>query len=141
MGNRCLVPTAVLRELEQGTGKDAQPIVEIVVGSFEHLPHIPIPPALDHPTLGDGEREVLAHCLADDGDVAVIDDLYSQRVAAKLGIQTTGVLGILLDAHAEGHVESMEQVLRTMTDAGARFSSSLIQHVLDAADTEFRRKS
>ena len=50
----------------------------------------------------------------------VLDDLQARLVAEELGLSLTGTLGVLVDAHKAGLVESMPETLDDLEDVGFR---------------------
>jgi predicted nucleic acid-binding protein len=65
--------------------------------------------------LGKGEREAIA--LAQQyQSLLLVDEVYARSVAARMGIETVGSLGILVEAYRKGNLTPgvLEELLHTM---------------------------
>ncbi|GIV60864.1 MAG: DUF3368 domain-containing protein [Rhodothermaceae bacterium] len=63
--------------------------------------------------LGRGEAEAIALALERNADLVLLDEREGRRAARRLGLSVTGVLGLLMEAKAKGHVAT----LRPLVDA------------------------
>ncbi len=65
--------------------------------------------------LGKGEREAIALALQHQS-LLLVDEVYARSVATRLGIETVGSLGILVEAYRKGNLapEVLEELLLTM---------------------------
>ncbi|QXD16313.1 DUF3368 domain-containing protein [Rhodocaloribacter litoris] len=63
--------------------------------------------------LGRGEAEAIALALERNADLVLLDEREGRRAARRLGLSVTGVLGLLVEAKAKGHVAT----LRPLVDA------------------------
>jgi predicted nucleic acid-binding protein len=65
--------------------------------------------------LGKGEREAIALALQHQS-LLLIDDVYARSVAARMGIETVGSLGILVEAYRKSNLtpEVLEELLLTI---------------------------
>lgn len=82
--------------------------------------------------LDDGESEAII--LADElhSDALIINERKGRKVAQKLGIQITGTIGIMIQAHAENMISSDEikMYLEQLKNSNIRLSDSLIREAL-----------
>ena len=64
-----------------------------------------------------------------------MDESLGRAVAARLGLRTIGILGILLDAHAHGRIPKVAPVLdRLEQEAGFWIAPALRARVLQLAN-------
>lgn len=82
--------------------------------------------------LDEGETQalILAKKL---GCGVLIDEKRGRRVARKEGIPVVGVLGVLLQAKRDGHIESLKPLVLQLQGSGYRVSDSLVMAVLGLA--------
>jgi predicted nucleic acid-binding protein len=89
--------------------------------------------ALRH-ELDDGEAEVIALAIEHPGSLALLDESDGRRIASSLGVERTGVIGVLLRAKHEGRIPSLRSELdKIRIDAGFWIDDDLYQEVLEAA--------
>jgi uncharacterized protein len=82
-----------------------------------------------------GEAEAFALALELGADLVLVDDRGARAAAARLGLRTTGVGGILVSAKAEGLIPLVKPLLDEMIARfGFRMKSALYQAILNAAD-------
>ncbi len=86
-----------------------------------------------HPSLGEGESEVILHaieCLAKGEEVVcIIDETAARRVAVDLGLHVTGTLGVLRTLQNSGLI-GQEDILRLkerLRASGFRADASLLR--------------
>ena len=92
------------------------------------------PPEVVCAHLDSGESAAIALCVAQHGDALLIDEALGREVAAKLGVRTIGILGILVEARRRKLVPDVKTVLeRLETEAGFWIASSLRIRVLQLA--------
>ena len=83
--------------------------------------------------LDKGEAESIALALQLDADRVLIDEREARQVAKSLGLQVTGVLGILLRAKREGYLASLTDTISLLQDqAGLRIGQDLLSNILQA---------
>ena len=68
--------------------------------------------------LDNGEAEAIALALEKEADLLLIDETDGRRIAALYDLPKTGVVGILMRARLEGHVESLRQELDALREDG-----------------------
>jgi predicted nucleic acid-binding protein len=76
----------------------------------------------------------LTLALALPGSVAIIDELPARRVAARLGVNVTGTLNVILVAKQLGHVQAVRPILDRLQELRFRVSAALREHILTLAD-------
>lgn len=79
-----------------------------------------------------GESEVLSVTLAIDDSVAVLDDWAARQAAKELGVSVVGLLGILVQAGREGHLD-LREALAALLKTTFRVRPSLLEEVLSAS--------
>jgi predicted nucleic acid-binding protein len=67
------------------------------------------------------------------GAILITDAADGRRVARGLGLQVTGVLGVLIEAKARGLVSAVTPILDALVDAGFWLGEPLRKTILDAA--------
>ena len=77
--------------------------------------------------LGAGETEVLSFALNYSGYTPVLDDMLAKKCARSLGLSSLGTGAILVLAKERGLIESVEQSLRALQNAGLWISEPVIQ--------------
>jgi predicted nucleic acid-binding protein len=64
--------------------------------------------------LDGGESEAIALAFERHAELVLLDERDARRVAARLNMKTTGVLGILLKAHRMQRISSLSEALRDL---------------------------
>jgi predicted nucleic acid-binding protein len=81
-----------------------------------------------------GESAAIALCLNQKADALLIDEKAGREVAAKLGVRTIGIAGILIDARIEKLIPSIKVLLDQLErEANFWISSELRRSVLQLA--------
>jgi predicted nucleic acid-binding protein len=81
-----------------------------------------------------GESAAIALCLNQKADALLIDEKAGREVAAKLGVRTIGIAGILIDARIEKLIPSVKVLLDQLErEANFWISSELRRSVLQLA--------
>jgi predicted nucleic acid-binding protein len=121
-----VAPEAVWQEIVDGPHLDraAQMLPGLAWLKKESISPVPDVVRWD---LGTGETEVLSFALKHSGYTPVLDDMLAKKCARSLGIQTMGTGTILILAKEHGLIESVEQSLRKLQNAGLWISEPIIQ--------------
>jgi|SRR5882672_11895780 len=81
-----------------------------------------------------GESAAIALCLKQKADLLLIDELAGREVAAKLGLRTVGIIGILIDARNDNLIPNIKLLLeRLEREASFWISRDLRLQVLQLA--------
>ena len=112
------IPPAVVEELSIGRGAgidlpDPLTLDWVVVRRPASAAALPLVK-----DLGPGETEVLMLGLESRERILVVDDALARRVAANLGLQLTGTLGVLLGSKRAGLIPSVSPALGRLQDLG-----------------------
>lgn len=84
-------------------------------------------------TLDGGEAEAISLALELQANWILLDERDGRKVAKSLGLQVTGVLGVLLQAKESGEIQSLQSVVKKLTqNAGFRIAPELLDRVLQA---------
>lgn len=125
-----MIPSAVEAELLAG-GHSKIGIAQIKNATF--ITVIPLMDPLRATLLSDldrGEAEVLALALEQEADLVIIDERLARLHAARLGLNLTGTVGILVRAKREGLINEVRPYLDSLVTGGIYLGESLIDHVL-----------
>ena len=136
-----LIPQAVLDELridEPLPGVDlireslAEGWVQVKGVSDRHLVRI-LSRELD-----DGESEAIALAIEVHADTILLDEREARIVARSLGLNITGVLGVLLKAHRMGRLQASlaEAIYELQTKAHFYVAEPLVRQVLEEVSEE-----
>ena len=81
-----------------------------------------------------GEAETIALALELGADLTLLDEREGRHAAQRLGLRVVGVVGILLEAKANGMIDTVRPHLRALRQtAGFYLSEPLYQHALSLA--------
>lgn len=84
--------------------------------------------------IDEGESEAIALAIELTADRLLIDDYAGRIVASRLGVNVTGLMGVLLVAKRRGLIQSVKPVMDDLiAQAGFRVSNQLYADVLQAA--------
>jgi hypothetical protein len=102
------IPTAVLDEVNVRQRPDAEAIRQWR-HKYDVLVREPSDASLNafSEELGDGERAALALAMERDADLVVLDDQEGRRIAKQRGLSVTGTIGVLVEARADGYIDSL----------------------------------
>lgn len=84
-------------------------------------------------SLGAGESETISLAVEVSASRVLLDDRPARRLAAVLGLNVTGTLGILLAAKQRGLVEQIKPLLEALLTHDFRVSEALLEQVLQRA--------
>jgi predicted nucleic acid-binding protein len=125
------IPKAVFDEVNVRERPDAEAIRQ-----WRHKHDVPVREPSDTSLhrlpeeLGNGERAALALAVERDADLVVLDDQEGRRIAKRRGLSVTGTIGVLVEARADGHVDSLRQELDRVVEAGLWISESFYERLL-----------
>lgn len=79
--------------------------------------------------LDPGESSVICFGKEHPDFLSILDDLKGRKVAAKLNLNFTGTLGILVKAKREGIIPELKPYVLKLINAGIRISPSVIYEI------------
>jgi hypothetical protein len=128
-----LIPPAVESEvLAGGTGR-------IGVGDFRVAGYIRSKPLSD-PSRADllsdldrGEAEVIALAQELSADLVIIDEKIARKHALRVGLNITGVLGVLLRAKEKGLIQEVKPLLEKLQNDGIWLAPEIVNETLRLA--------
>ena len=121
-----IVPNAVWQEIVEGSHLDRASKMLPELGWLKKEYIAPAPDILRW-DLGVGETDVLSFALEHSLYTPVLDDSLAKKCAWSLGIPTMGTGTILILAKENRLIESVEESLRKLQDAGLWISESVVQ--------------
>lgn len=68
--------------------------------------------------LDDGEAEVIALAIEQQTDLVLLDESEARRIATTYSLPKTGVVGLLIQAKREGHLDSLKVELDKLRGQG-----------------------
>ena len=78
-----------------------------------------------------GEAETIALALDLQADLVLLDEREGRRIAQRMGLSMIGVIGILLEAKAQGQIERLQSHLDALRhEAGFYLSESVYQRAI-----------
>lgn len=84
--------------------------------------------------LHDGEAEALTLAVELNSQAVLMDEAHGRAVAAALGLEPRGVLGVLVDAKKRGFVPEIRPlIMRLKTELKFRMADRLIHDILEAS--------
>lgn len=121
--DRAVVPTAVAREVAPSLG--------VLPGWIEVRPAFTSSEI--SPMLHAGERAAISLAAQLGADFVILDDLAGRKAAARLGLATTGSLGLLVRAKRAGVIREATPLMDAMIEAGLFVSDALYRQILSVA--------
>lgn len=130
------IPLAVLNELKTDEERPGSPAIRDAIAAG----WLQVRPTSDtrlvqllKQTLDSGEAEAISLALELQAEWILLDERDGRKTAKALGLQVTGVLGILLRAKESGQLVSLHPVIQELTEtAGFRIAPELLAKVLQA---------
>ena len=131
---RILVPTAVLREIQEYPDEVAAE-VEKAQRSWLQVQAVQDRGVVDvlMADLDAGEAEVIALAREVSAERVIMDDLDGRRFAHRLGLAPIGTLGLLLAARLRGELPSLQEEIERLQSVGFRISGALRRAFLERA--------
>ena len=83
--------------------------------------------------LGAGEAEAIALAVQKQADLLLMDERRGRAIAARLGINIVGVLGLVVEAKHQRLISLVAPVVQRLREAGFHIDSGLYRRVLRAA--------
>jgi predicted nucleic acid-binding protein len=80
--------------------------------------------------LDSGEASSIALCLEQENSLLIIDERKGRRIAKELNLQIIGTIGILIEAKKLGLIDSTENILDKLQNAGFRISKQLSDNLI-----------
>lgn len=136
--SRLLVPAPVLAECVAGRRAGA----ELIERTVQQTPWEVVAEAeIAHDqslalSLGAGEAAAIAVAQKFPGTTLLIDDWVGRRTAAARGLRVIGVLGILVAARRQGHVDAIRPLIKKLEKTGYHLAPALVTAVLRAVGEE-----
>ena len=127
-----LVPEAVRDELQVGRSLGFD-VPDPVRFSWMLIRPAPTIPAVELPALGPGESAALALALETPDSLVLLDDAAARAAAARLGLPTTGTLGLLLIAKEQQLIAEVAPVIAILEERGFRLTEAVRQRILRLA--------
>jgi len=130
------IPPAVQAELLEGVARGDHPDLESAWGWI--TVQAPAPSGLldalsTQLDPGEAEAIALAHELS--ADLLLMDERLGRKIAVQHGLEVAGVLGILLEAKALGHIPTVRPLMEQLRDrAGFWIGASLYAEALRLAE-------
>ena len=91
--------------------------------------------------LDSGESEAITLAVENNADVLLLDDKSARLIAANLGLNIIGIVGILIWAKKEGVIEQLSKELENLRKkANFRMSEDLIKRALQEVDETYSLK-
>lgn len=79
--------------------------------------------------LDKGEASAIALAVQEENATIIIDELKGRNIAIKLGIKTTGTIGILILAKEKGIVTELMKTIDMLVENGFRISRNLYEEI------------
>jgi predicted nucleic acid-binding protein len=80
-----------------------------------------------------GEAEAITLAQEQGADLVIIDEKMGRRYARRLGLTSTGTIGVLLRAKQQGLVQSLKPLIETLRAGGFYLADALVEEALRLA--------
>lgn len=134
------IPPAVLEELRIGEDlPGSQAVREAIKAGWLRVEEVKDQPFVQvlQRELDRGEAEAIALAIQLKAERTLLDEREARRVAKSLGLQVTGVLGILLRAWRKGKLPSLQEAMEELREkAGFRIGADLFAELLKESGEE-----
>jgi hypothetical protein len=129
-----LIPNTVLDELKVDEDRPGSQAIREAISSgwiqTQEVSNKPLAQLLKQ-TLDLGEAEAIALAVELQADWTLLDEREGRKVAKSLGLNVTGILGILLRAKQLDELESLQPVIDDLINkAGFRIAPELLTQIL-----------
>lgn len=128
------IPTAVLEELrvDEALPGSAQLRDAIAAGWLQvHTVENQVLVQLLRQELDRGEAEAIALAVQLQANWTLLDEREGRRIAKRLGLRITGVLGVLLRAERDGELSSLPEVINQLREqASFRIAPAFLAQIL-----------
>ncbi|MBW4495259.1 MAG: DUF3368 domain-containing protein [Oscillatoria princeps RMCB-10] len=130
------IPAAVLEELRVDQPlPGSQALREAIAAGWLQVQEVTDRPLVQllRRDLDRGEAEAIALALQQSADWTLLDEREGRRIALSLGLNVTGILGVLLRAWRAGDLGSLREVIDDLRSrAGFRIAPALLAEILTA---------
>lgn len=128
IADEILIPPMVYREILGKVGAESERIDRALANFIHKVELNPPPPEIQEvlQDLDEGERQTIALASILSEDVLLLmDDRAGRIAAAKLGIPTTGLIGILLLAKEKGILDNISSLICELRNQGYWISDEI----------------
>lgn len=125
------VPETVLEEVDSDEVLDALSAVDHAVEEITHADQ-------EFPTLDPGETAAI-NLAKDEGAILLTDDLAAREIAADLGIEVHGSIGVVLHSYGRGilSAEEAEELIRALKhDSTLYLAQPLLEYALQVLEMD-----
>ncbi len=86
--------------------------------------------------IGSGEAEAIIQAREKNAGTIFIDEKKARKIAERHGLQTKGILGLLLDLKRVGEIKTIKPSILKLQQRGFRFDQTLYKHILQQASED-----
>jgi uncharacterized protein len=126
------VPPAVVTELRAKPDSASPEIVRFIELARVQAPNDVARLRTFSASLGSGEAEAIALAMEVADSVLIMDDAEGRRLAQRLKLRVTGLLGVLIEAKARRVLPAIGPILDQLVSEGLWLSEAMRKSVLDA---------
>ncbi len=129
--NRLLITETVRDELISAGGFVGQSEIQAALQTWLLVEKVkPEQLSLANASLDPGERSSIALCMQLPGSLLIVDDMQGRKEAQALGLNFTGLVGVLLRAHQRGLLTHLQPAFDSLKKQNYFLSDRLIVQVL-----------